>query len=56
MDDRERQELKDLRDHLGDGDPAPLDQGARERMGEMIGKAARQGQSDYVSLREPRGK
>jgi hypothetical protein len=55
MDDLDRAEMRALCDAFREAmarEPAPtFDVPARVRVGEMIGKAARQGRSDYVALR-----
>ena len=56
MTDRERSEMRALCDQFRrtmarEVDQALFDKDARVRIGEIIGRAARQGRSDYVVLR-----
>jgi hypothetical protein len=56
MTDRDRAEMRALcnqfrRTMAREVDQALFDDDARVRIGEMIGRAARQGHSDYVALR-----
>jgi hypothetical protein len=57
MDDHERAELRRLREKFLEimrrGNEVPLfDEPARQRIGEAIGRAARQGRSDYAVMRD----
>jgi hypothetical protein len=56
MTDRDRAEMRALcdqfrRDMARENDVLLFDKESRERIGEAIGRAARQGRSDYVALR-----
>jgi hypothetical protein len=56
MTDRDRAEMRALcdqfrRDMARENDAALFDHEAKQRIGQMIGQAVRQGQSDYLALR-----
>jgi hypothetical protein len=59
MDDRERQELRRLRDEFLEimrhqNEVAPFDEAARQRVGEAISRSAREGGSEFSYSNAPK--